>query len=87
MLSLYKKSFLGPITNPKNETLTDLTKQELTALLPLVALVAILGIYPKPMLDPIDGSVKTMLVNMEKKAVTQEAKDMFAKANTIGKDK
>ena len=87
MLSLYKKSFFGPLTNEKNANLKDLTSQELTALIPLVALVVILGVYPKPMLDPIDGSVKTMLVNMDKKAVTQEAKDMFAKANTIGKDK
>lgn len=87
MLSLYKKSFFGPITNQKNANLKDLDSQELTALIPLVALVIFLGIYPKPMLDPIDGSVKRMIVNMDKKAVTQEAKDMFAKANTVGKDK
>jgi len=87
MLSLYKKSFFGPLKNEKNASLKDLTSQELAALIPLVALVVILGVYPKPMLDPIDGSVKTMLVNMDKKAVTQEAKDMFVKANTIGKDK
>ncbi len=87
MLSLYKKSFFGPLTNEKNKNLTDLTKQELTALVPLVALVVILGVYPKPMLDPIDGSVKEMIVNMDKKAVTQEAKDMFVKANSIVKDK
>ena len=87
MLSLYKKSFFGPVTNKKNENLTDLNAKELTALLPLVALVIFLGVYPKPVLDPIDGSVKRMIVNMDKKAVTKEAKDMFAKANSIGKDK
>ena len=86
MLSLYKKSFFGPVTNEKNKDLKDLTGQELAALVPLVALVAILGIYPKPVLDPIDSSVKKMIVNMDKKAVTQEAKDLFAKANTIGKE-
>ncbi len=87
MLSLYKKSFFGPVTNSENENLSDLNGKELAALIPLVALVVFLGVYPKPMLDPIDGSVKKMIVNMDKKAVTQEAKDLFVKANTIGKDK
>ncbi len=87
MLTLYKKTFFGPVTNEKNKSLQDLTSQELSALIPLVALVIFLGIYPKPMLEPIDGSVKRMIVNMDKKAVTQEAKDMFAKVNSVGKDK
>jgi NADH-quinone oxidoreductase subunit M len=87
MLVLYKKSFFGPITNEANKTLTDLTKQELSALIPLVMLVVALGIYPKPILDPIDNSVKHMLKNMEAKSQTQDAKDLLRKANTIGEAK
>ena len=83
MLSLYKKSFFGPVTNPKNKTLTDLTVQELTALVPLVVLVVLLGVYPKPVLDPIDMSVKHMLANMEKKSVNQDTKDLINKVNSI----
>ena len=83
MLSLYKKSFFGPVTNPNNKTLTDLTAQELTALLSLVVLVVLLGVYPKPVLDPIDTSVKHMLVNMEKKSVNQDTKDLIKKVNSI----
>ncbi len=83
MLTLYKKSFFGPVTNPKNLTLKDLTGQELTALAPLVFLVALLGIYPKPVLDPIDLSVKQMIVNMENKAVSQDTKDFLVKVNSI----
>jgi len=87
MLTLYKKTFFGPITNEENRNLPDLTKQELTALLPLVALVVLLGIYPKPILDPIDNSVKKMLHNMEAKAITQDAKDLLKKATSIGEAK
>ncbi len=83
MLSLYKKSFFGPVTNPKNNSLKDLTAQELTALVPLVVLVVLLGVYPKPVLDPIDMSVKHMLVNMEKKSVHQDTKDLIKKVNSI----
>ena len=69
MLNLYKKSFFGEITNEENRNLKDLNKRELSALIPLVALVVLLGIYPKPILGPIDASVKKMIRLMETKAV------------------
>ena len=58
MLVLYKKSFFGAVVHEENKTLHDLTSKELTALIPLVALVAILGVYPKPVLSVIDMSVQ-----------------------------
>ena len=54
--------------------LKDLNGRELTALLPLVAIVVWLGIYPKPILKPIDNSVQKLLTDMEYKARTPEAK-------------
>jgi NADH-quinone oxidoreductase subunit M len=87
MLSLYKKSFFGPLTNEKNESLSDLTTQELMALIPLTALVVILGIYPNPILKPIDKSVKEMIVKMDKKAISPKTKELFIKVNSVGKDK
>lgn len=83
MLTLYKRTFFGEITNEKNRGLQDLNKRELSALVPLVALVVILGIYPKPILEPIDNSVKAMIVLMQKKAVNQETEDFIFKVNTI----
>ncbi|HIM94174.1 MAG TPA: NADH-quinone oxidoreductase subunit M [Campylobacterales bacterium] len=77
MLNLFKKSFFGPLTNEKNKNLKDLNSRELTALLPLVAIVIWLGVYPKPVLGPIDNSVKDLINFMESKAQTQEAKDMI----------
>jgi len=77
MLNLFKKTFFGPLTNEKNKNLKDLNSRELTALLPLVAIVIWLGVYPKPVLGPIDNSVKDLISFMESKAQTQEAKDMI----------
>jgi NADH-quinone oxidoreductase subunit M len=77
MLTLYKRSFFGALTNDKNKNLKDLDRRELTALLPLVAVVVWLGIYPKPVLGPIDNSVNKLLVEMEYKARTVEAKEMI----------
>lgn len=77
MLSLFKKSFFGRITNEENKKLKDLDAKETWSLVPLVLIVVWLGVYPKPVLEPIDNSVKAMLSFMEEKAITQDAKDMI----------
>ena len=77
MLSVYKKSFFGPVSKEENKTLKDLTPRETWSLIPLVAIVVWLGVYPKPVLDPINKSVNAMLVFMEEKAITAEAKDII----------
>ena len=87
MLVLYKKTFFGPITNPINNKLQDLKGREIVALIPLVMLVAYLGIYPKPILEPVDTSVKQLVQVMYLKAVTPEAKAKIATVNTIGEMK
>ncbi len=77
MLSLVKKSFFGPVTNPENEKLKDLDSKELWALIPLVAIVVWLGIYPKPVLGPINNSTKALVQLMHNKAQTPEAKKII----------
>ena len=74
MLSLYKRTFFGPVTHEVNTMLSDLNTKELTALVPLVAIVIWLGVYPKPILQPIDNSVKALVSFMHEKAKTAEAK-------------
>jgi NADH-quinone oxidoreductase subunit M len=82
MLAVYKKTFFGPVTNEENRTLKDLDSKETWALVPLVLIVVWLGVYPKPILEPIDNSVKAMVSFMHEKAITQEAKDMIKVAKT-----
>jgi NADH-quinone oxidoreductase subunit M len=82
MLTVYKKTFFGPVTNEANKTLKDLDKKETWSLIPLVMIVVWLGIYPKPVLEPIDNSVKAMVSFMHEKAITQEAKDVIKVAKT-----
>ena len=71
---LYKRSFFGPVTNEANKKLHDLDGKELAALVPLVLIVVWLGVYPKPILVPIDNSVKALTSFMHEKAQTKEAK-------------
>ncbi len=83
MLVMYKKSFFGEITKEENKKLLDLNKKELTALIPLVALVILLGVYPKPILEPANNTVSKMIEIMHAKIVTQEAQIRLLDANSI----
>jgi len=84
MLVLYKKTFYGPITNPLNEKLKDLNRREVSALVPLVFLVIFLGVYPKPILEPVDNSVKQLVQVMYLKSVEPTSKAKIASVNSIG---
>jgi len=75
MLNLFRESFFGKSKSEKNKDLKDLNSKELMALVPLVLVVLWLGVYPKPVLTPIDNSVKKMLALMQLKAQTPQAKE------------
>ncbi len=87
MLVMYKKSFFGPLTNEKNKNLKDVHGRELAALIPLVALVVILGVYPKPILQPVDKSVSQLVEVMQLKAINPSSKARILEANSIGEVK
>jgi len=74
MLTAYKKAFFGPVTKDENKNLPDVNKRELVALIPLSIIAVWLGVYPKPILDPINNSVESIVQLMHDKAITPEAK-------------
>ncbi|WP_457746434.1 NADH-quinone oxidoreductase subunit M [Sulfurimonas sp.] len=75
MLAAYKKMFFGDITKDENKSLKDVNKRELLALIPLSIITIWLGIYPKPILDPINNSVESVVQLMHNKAQSDLAKD------------
>jgi len=75
MLAAYKKAFFGEVTNEKNKNLPDINKRELFGLIPLVIVAIWLGVYPKPVLEPINNSVKSLVQLMHNKSTTALAKE------------
>jgi NADH-quinone oxidoreductase subunit M len=65
MLWAYERVFTGPVTNPKNEGLSDLGFREIAILVPLIVIVIGIGIYPQPVFDRIDPSVEIILDRIE----------------------
>lgn len=76
MLNLYRKVFYGEL-DFKNAKLSDIDGRECTALLPLVIVVIWLGVYPKPILEPINKGIENTLSIMHYKSVKQETLDFF----------
>ncbi|MEU0497633.1 NADH-quinone oxidoreductase subunit M [Mycobacterium sp. NPDC006124] len=56
ILWMYQRMMTGPVATG-NEKLRDLVPRELLVVAPLIALLLILGIYPKPVLDVVDPAV------------------------------
>jgi NADH-quinone oxidoreductase subunit M len=65
LLWAYQRMFTGPVTNPENEKLVDLSWRERSILIPLAVLIVFLGVYPKPALDRIEPSVDLILDRIE----------------------
>jgi len=86
MLSAYKKMFFGEVTREENKNLPDVNKRELIALIPLAIITVWLGIYPKPVLEPINNSVEAIVQLMHDKATTVEAKSRIPNVMVISKD-
>ncbi len=55
LLWLYQRVFFGPVTNPKNEKLHDLTPREILTFAPLLILALVIGVYPKPFFQILEG--------------------------------
>jgi NADH-quinone oxidoreductase subunit M len=61
MMWAYERVMWGPITNAVNETIADLSRREIAVLVPLMALMLVLGLFPKPLLSRMEPSVTELL--------------------------
>jgi NADH-quinone oxidoreductase subunit M len=60
VLWLYQRTMTGP-TPPGGEAVTDLTRRELVAVVPLMAALVVFGFFPMPLLDVANPAVDSLL--------------------------
>ncbi|MGZ6091597.1 MAG: complex I subunit 4 family protein [Polyangiales bacterium] len=63
MLTVTQKMFFGPLDNPKNKNLPDLTRRESIGLAPLVVLVFAIGLFPRVLTEPMHATVAPFVQN------------------------
>jgi NADH-quinone oxidoreductase subunit M len=61
ILWMYQRTMTGPV-RPDLASMPDLRPRELWAIGPLIALIIVLGVYPKPVIDIINPAVHQTLV-------------------------
>nr|WP_231912550.1 NADH-quinone oxidoreductase subunit M [Rhodococcus sp. EPR-157] len=64
VLWLYQRVMTGP-RRAENDGMKDLVPRELAVMAPLIALLIILGVYPKPLLDIVSPAVETTITAVE----------------------
>jgi NADH-quinone oxidoreductase subunit M len=64
LLWLYQRVFFGPVTNPKNEKLHDLTPREVLTFVPLLIMAFWIGLYPKPFFEILEQPVNQIVRNI-----------------------
>ncbi|MCX8072992.1 MAG: NADH-quinone oxidoreductase subunit M [Candidatus Binatia bacterium] len=65
LLWMFQRVMFGPMTNPKNKALSDLSAREIAMFVPLVALFFFMGLYPKPLLERMEPAVRVTLERVE----------------------
>ncbi len=61
LFTMYRLVFLGPEVEKRGRALSDLTLREQAYLLPLVGLLVIFGLYPKPLLELVRPTVLALI--------------------------
>lgn len=60
MLWMLQRVLFGAVTHPENTTLRDLNAREVGLLIPLLVLMLLMGVYPRPFLDRSKASVEAV---------------------------
>jgi NADH-quinone oxidoreductase subunit M len=61
LLWALQRVLFNPLDKPENEQLTDLTARELAVLVPLLACIVWIGVYPKPLLERMEPAARQLI--------------------------
>jgi len=73
MLWMFQRVMFGELDNPKNQKLKDLNAREIAIMVPLVALIFIMGVYPTPFLDKMAPAIDKVILQGKTKHVAAAA--------------
>ena len=68
MLPMVQRVLYGPVEDEENRELTDIGLRERIVLLPALAMIVLIGVYPGPFLEKTSASVDALLQQIEMRA-------------------
>jgi len=73
LLWAYQRVFHGPVEIPENKTVPDLNARERLAILPLVAVIVLIGVWPKPFLERMEPALERVRARVVQNEPAQPA--------------
>ncbi|MEK6614190.1 MAG: NADH-quinone oxidoreductase subunit M, partial [Candidatus Binatota bacterium] len=65
MLWMFRRVMFGPLSRPENQSLKDMETREIVMLVPIIALIFFMGIYPQPFLSRMKPAVELIVRRIE----------------------
>jgi NADH-quinone oxidoreductase subunit M len=78
MLTLCRRVLFGPLDNPENQELKDLSRREFAYLVPLAILAVVMGVFPNFFLDKVRPSIEYLSANYRNYRLVAESCDLPA---------
>ncbi|MEJ7847276.1 MAG: NADH-quinone oxidoreductase subunit M [Pyrinomonadaceae bacterium] len=85
LLWMMQRVLFGKVSNPKNKNLADLSYREIGLMVPLLILMVLMGVYPKPFLDATRESVVSIQKGIMEQAGGTVAQDSKAGEHAAAK--
>ena len=65
MLWMFQRVNYGPVTNPKNATLSDLDVREWAAIGPILVMTIVMGVFPSFFLKPMEPALDRLVDRLQ----------------------
>jgi NADH-quinone oxidoreductase subunit M len=78
MLWLYRRVVFGELVRDDLKNITDLNRREIIIMAPIVAIVILIGVYPKPILSYMEPSINLLINQIDEAKVRQESYIQYA---------
>ncbi len=71
LLYMFQRVMLGPLRHEQNRVLPDLSVREICVFVPLVVMVFVMGLFPRPFTTSMEPAVKTFVRNYKHKLAVE----------------
>ncbi len=65
LLYMFQKVFFGPVKNPENEHLPDASWREIFVFVPIIIMIFVMGVFPRPFLKAMEPTVNQFIQQFE----------------------